>query len=144
MSKEAERASAQSSADSILERIDRVDVKFSEFRWGPTASLLLGVIILLVIAIYVTELTYQDLGARFAIAAAGIAVVLSMTQLMVDQIGSWIAAANYRRLRLRKRDPILYALILMKTDHPRIRLRDAQQLNPKLFEPERLVENLYR
>ncbi len=142
--KEPEVTPVQTSRDTILEQIDRVDDGFSQRKWGPMAYFWIVVLAVLGSLIYVTELTYQDLGGRFAIAAAGIAVVLSIGQMMLDEIGSWIATANYQRLRYGKEDLLLYALVLMKTDHPGIRLRDAQQLNPKLFEPERLVENLYR
>jgi len=140
----SEGASSRTHGDNIVELIDRVDAKFSARKWGPMAYVWIFVLAVLGGLIYVTELTYQDLGGRFAIAAAGIAVVLSIGQMMLDQIGSWIATANYQRLSRGKEDLLLYALILMKTEHPGIRLRDAQQLNPNMFEPRALIESLYK
>ena len=104
----------------------------------------IAVRVVVLVAVDVTELTYQDLGTRFAVAAAGIAVFLSMGQLILDRVDSWIAGTNYRRLLVGQDDPLLYALILMKTDHPSIPLRTVQGLNPKLFEPQALTESLYK
>jgi len=139
-----EGASSRADGNNILELIERVDDKFSQRKWPPMAYFWIFVLAVLGSLIYVTELTYQDLGGRFAIAAAGIAVVLSVGQMMLGEIGSWIATANYRRLRRGKEDLLLYALILMKIDHPGISLRAVHELNPKLFEPRALIESLYK
>ncbi len=143
LTEESKAPSSQPSGDNVVELIERVDCNFSQWRWSTLYVWLMPVILLLV-AIPIAELSYQDLGARFAIAAAGIAVILSMTQIMLGQFGSWIATANYRRLLRGEEDLLLYALILMKAAHPRIRLRDARKLNRELFEPRSLVEKLYR
>jgi len=127
----------------VLELIDKVDANYSLRNWGPMAYLWLGLIVVLGILIYLTELTYQDLGGRFAIAAAGIAVVLSIGQFMLDDIRSGIAGSNYRKLLAGEEDPVLYALVLMKTDHPKIKLREIYRVNHTLFQPEKLVESLY-
>jgi hypothetical protein len=129
--------------DKVLELIDKVDANFSQRRWGLHAYMWIGLLLLVMFVVYATELTYQDLGARFAVAAAGIAIILSMGQLILDGLDSWIAGTNYRRLLVGQEDPILYALVLMKTAHPRIKLRDVYRVTRTLFEPEKLVESLY-
>jgi hypothetical protein len=134
---------SQARGDNVVELIAKVDDEFSQ-RKPSMLYTWLTILIVLGIVIFFTELSYQDLGLRFAVAASGLAVVLSIAQLILDRVEYWIADANYGAIRHGRQDLLLYALVAMKARQPTVRLQDVYHRDQSLFEPRALVERLYR
>lgn len=133
----------QAPANAIDDLIERVDREFSQWKSPTLYAWLLPVILLFIVSFVVSQI-YLDLVVRISITAAVIALILALTQILLDQFSSWIANANYRKIGRGQQDPLLYALILMKTAQPGIKLHDAQRMNPALFEREALIAKLYQ
>jgi len=136
-------SSPQASGENIPDLIDTVDDKFSEKKVPMLQGWLILVFAVFTV-IYVGIVSYSDLAVRIGITVGGVGVLLAMMQIVLDQYKSWIVDANYQRLRKGgDENPILYALIMMKTASPDILLRNTYRLSKTLFDSQALIERLY-
>ena|SRR2546425_8758451 len=130
-------------ASNIPDLIDRVDREFRQWRRFSNLWIWITAAFLVTFLGFIGIESYSDRAVRIAITAAIIAVLLGMVQIILDQWVTWIADANYRKIKGVEQDPLLFSLVLMKTRQPTINLSDAQRLNHKLFEADALIAMLY-
>jgi len=131
------------SVNNIPELVDQVDREFRQWRRFSTLWIWIIAAFLVTSLGFIGIESYSDRAVRIAITAAIIAVLLGMVQIILDQWITWIADANYSKMKGVEQDPLLFSLVLMKTHQPTIKLSDALRLNPKLFEANILIARLY-
>ena len=138
------RAAPSATGENIAELIARVDKEFSQ-RKLPTARPWAYAVVGVFGLIEAGVLVLTDLSVRIAIIVGGAAVLIPLVQIILDHYDSWVTHDNYQRLlKGEKENLLLYALVLMKTAAPDLRLAEAYELNRGFFDPLALTASVYK
>lgn len=135
--------------DDLIKKIDEEKALFTTidfFRVFRTIFLYLVVILFFVIPTeYIPSISLAD---RLVIFFAGLAVLLSLIQIQIPSIEEKVIDAMYRnavkKFKVRQDDdPLLKALIKMKSQNNEFALAEICKISPEMFTKEKLLERLY-
>ncbi len=140
----------------VLNTIDMVDTKFSTWRvptlWIWAAAMFAPAILAFLLAIVLSNDLSSHNGTITTGDTALLALIVAMLSLVVSMLSNviikentrWTVGANFGRLAKKDPNPILYGLISMKAQAPKVKLSAAYNANPELFNPASLLKRAYR